>query len=697
MSDYDANINSDDYYHNQPIYVQEIAGVYNAYVPIKLSLNASNFNFDTVLSDGLDFRIAEAQNGTSVLKMWIAHWDTEARQATLFFSLPALAADQSKTLWAFWGQFNDIGISNVDGLTASGGPAFLFADDFETFDSTKWDLNGVYSIVDSVITINVDDYIQAKNMPISGTSSWMIEEGLITDASDASPTFYVHRYNFYGGENEFEIQYFTDGSIDRKHNFTDGGTVATYDGTDRGLELGSYSHNYIAYVESTDYVYQGMANRDSLIDYDDSWERSVHRNTEIAYFRIYGRDASAGGRVGIDWIIAREFSPDTDPTVDISALNVPYENVPPQAIDYSSYQNDITSVGFYHASDVGGDPYRLSDNITNSIGNSWISNTTTSGNVIIDFGKAGSDLANDDYLHLDNNRVTYYNASKLSNNDADVHDRNWWECTTTSGVWAAIKFPNAIAVNSLSVWGLDTKLNGMIKNYEFYGSNVDPRFAEESDKYTLASGTFNRTAEEQTIYFTTAGHLFYYYILEAVDTYGDNVALREWAMYGKVTNAGKKVISQLRLHPMAFDSNEYYFPKNIKLYGTNDYINWTELLSARTYTPFEDYIYGRWQRYSFVNTDAYYAYRLECVDNWRASTDIMKAAEWEMREKLSELYNYRILEGSSNNFGQVWSEPGTTFDSGTIYITNNKLNVVYNDGLADVIDITEDIADMNVK
>ena len=85
MSNYAADINTNDYYNNQPIYIQEVAGVYNSYVPIKLSINASNFNFDTILSDGLDFRLAEAQNGTSVLKMWVAYWDTDAQHATLFF------------------------------------------------------------------------------------------------------------------------------------------------------------------------------------------------------------------------------------------------------------------------------------------------------------------------------------------------------------------------------------------------------------------------------------------------------------------------------------------------------------------------------------------------------------------------------------------------------------------------------------
>jgi hypothetical protein len=250
----------------------------------------------------------------------------------------------------------------------------------------------------------------------------------------------------------------------------------------------------------------------------------------------------------------------------------------------------------------------------------------------------------------------------------------------------------------LSVTAVTDNLNGMIKNFKFYGCNTDPRFATSSEKYLLVESIFSKVATEQTVYFTTNSRLFTYYILEANSSYGDNIALQEWGMYELRSDIGKKLISQLRLHPVAFESNEYYFPKEIKFYGSNNMTDWTELIeSTETYTPFSDATYGRWQRYSFVNTVAYYNYKLVCIDNWYASHDVIKIAEWEMVMRTIEEDTFRILDGNLNNINNIWADSTAAFDDGNIYITNDKFNTVMDNTLIESTTVSGVVSDMNIR
>ena len=706
MSEYMDNINPDSYRSSARIYVQETTGQNREFIPLKLTLNFSNFNFDTIRQDGYDIRFTETQNGTNVLQMWIAYWDYFVEKATVWLKLPSLLANETKVLYVFWGKDNDLDSSNLKymlGESIDGGPVstpvFLFGDDFNGsgLDSTKWSSSGSLNISNSELNLDVDSYVQSiAVLPNIENSGWKIEEGITCNSSYTNNTYYAHRYDIQGGENELSIIYYA--STERKHNFEDGGVVVAYNGTNRGLESGSYSQNYIAYYEDTDKVYQGMYNRETYIDYDDKWERKVHRNTDASYFRIYGKNNGLGRGVRIDWIIVREYDPSSDPIIDISELYIPYENVTHQPLDFTEYTSDITSADYYHLSDMAGDPYKMSDNVTNSVTNIFTSNTTTSGNLIIDFGRKKTNLVDNWYLHLDNNHITYYNASKLSDLDEDIYSRNYWQCTTSSGVWAAIKFPNPIMVGCLSVTAVSSNLDGMIKDFKFYGCNVDPRFAESAEKYLLAEGIFSKVSTEQTVYFTTNSRLFNYYILEANSSYGSNIVLQEWGMYELRSDVGKKVISQLRIHPVAFESNEYYFPKKIKFYGSNNMLDWTQLINVtKTYTPFTDATYERWQRYSFYNEAAYYNYKLVCIDNWYASYDVMKIAEWEMVMKITEEDTFRVLDGVLENINNVWADSTATFEDGNIYITNDKLNVVMHNTLIESATVSGSISDMNIR
>jgi len=706
MSEYMDNINTDSYRNNARIYVKEITGQNREFIPLKLTLNSSNFNFDTVRQNGYDLRFTETQNGTNVLQMWIAYWDYSVRKATVWFKLPSLFANEIKVLYAFWGKDGDTGESDIRymfgesvGDSPTSTPVFLFGDDFNgsTLDSSKWSSSGSFSISNSELNLGVNSYVQSiEVLPNVENSGWLIEEGVICNSSYTNNTYYAHRYAIYGGENELSIIYYA--ITKRYHNFEDGGSAVVYNGTNRGLESGSYSQNYIAYYEDTDKVYQGMRNRETYIDYNDEWERKVHRNTDASYFRIYGKNNTLGRGVRIDWVIVREYDPNSDPEVDLSELYIPYENIPHQSLDFTEYTSDITNTDYYHLSDMGGDPYKMSDNITNSASNIFISDTTTSGNLIIDFGRKKTNLVDNWYLHFDNNHVNYYNASKLSDLDEDIYNRNYWQCTTSSGVWAAIKFPNPIMVGCLSVTAVADNLNGMIKNFKFYGCNTDPRFVETSEKYLLAEGIFSKVSTEQTVYFTTNSRIFDYYILEGNSSYGSNIVLQEWGMYELRPDTGKKVVSQLRLHPVAFESNESYFPKEIKFYGSNNMLDWIQLIdTTKTYTPFIDATYGRWQRYSFDNEAAYYNYKLVCIDNWYAQYDIIKIAEWEMVTKLIEEDTFRILNGSLDNINNIWADNTATFENGNVYITNDKLNVVMHDTLIESTTVSGVVSDINVR
>lgn len=854
MSDYAASLNLTLYKHSQPVYITEPTGNRQTYVPLRLNLNSSNFNFELAREDGLDFRLCERSNGTGTFYMWVAHWDYDSNSATLWFKIPEILAGETKELWAFWGNENDIGISDVnelvDGLeenysdnliptstgtssyyidpgawNSSGTQAascfdddpntywwvsnigsfawvqwdfgagttkqirrirlkqwdikvlqiqgsndgtnfdnvystsfpdmaggsvpdvadwysiafsnsgnyryyrflitpwdysfiiteielmdissttlrkgvFLIADGFDgsSLDTGKWtDNSGSWSVSNSKVYLNTGSYIgnAAGTISTDPPVNWIVEEGIVGIGSPSSTSNPAHMYRFYGGENVLGINYYWDGSTDRRHDFVYDGTYSTYNGVNKGLEIGSYSNNYLAYYEATDKVYQGMRGRDSLPDYEDSWERKVHRNTEVTRFRIYGESDSSANGVAIDWVVVRTYEPDSDLIVDLSNLWVNYDLVNHENLNFYSYTSDITSIDFYHYSDLGGDPYRLSDNIGGSASSVFSTDGSSDEcSIVIDFGRPKETLTNKNYLHYDSAHVNYYNAAKLSDLDDDEYDRNYWNCTTTSG-WASIRFPTAKKLCCLMLKAVSSDLNGMAKDFKFYGSQSDPRFSGWYDKELVTSGTCQATTLEQPFYFESQMP-YRYYILDVLNTHGNNIAIQEWSMYELNTQTGLKSVSQLRLRPVTFQNNEYYFTKEFAFYGSRDNLNWDELIPRKdTPTPFYDYVYGRWSRHTFTNYKGYYLYKLVCYGNWGGADDTIKISEWEMVERSEEANNYRILAGSSNNFNNVWADPFTTIVSGTVYATNDYLSIIENDILIDYREATDIVSDIN--
>jgi hypothetical protein len=76
MADYASDISTDDYIYIREISITETGGEDRVDFPIKLTLNASNFHFELARSDGKDLRVTECGNGSLVLNMWIATWDS---------------------------------------------------------------------------------------------------------------------------------------------------------------------------------------------------------------------------------------------------------------------------------------------------------------------------------------------------------------------------------------------------------------------------------------------------------------------------------------------------------------------------------------------------------------------------------------------------------------------------------------------
>ena len=565
-------------------------------------------------------------------------------------------------------------------------------------ESSKWAVNGSITVSNSKLRLETNSYLESKNTPFSGKNSWIVEEGLYTNAGGDS-SYAGHRVRFYGTENDFGYNYYVEGDTDRASDLVLGGSYVTYNGTEKGLESDSYSENSLAYYEPTDKVYQSMKNRNSYADYTDSLERKVYGDTRVTYFWVYGRNNNNAAYVDVDWVVVREYFL-TDPySFNTSNLFITWEEVDHETISYVEYDNDSTNTNYYHYSSYGGNPYRLSNNATGSTTDCWFSghSQTVSGiDLVIDFGRLANNLTDDNYLHYDSGHVGYKNAYKLSNSDADVWGNDWFEATTTSG-YVAIDFGyNAAPIECLAVKA-HTTASGMMKNFTFDGTNVHPILADPDEWENLYTGTFANTLDWQTIYFTN-NKPYRYYRIYFLNTYNNKPAtLQEWSMHGYFFGRKKKIISQLRIRPTTLASNEVCFPRYITFEGSNGLGEWDTLISKRkTYTPFYDYTFERWQRYSFTNTKGYYQYRLTCSGTWGTSETQMSISEWEMVERLDELHTYRIVGGSSSNFNNIWANKNTTFDDGFVYITNDNLNVINDDKLSSSSSITGTIIDLNV-
>lgn len=596
MSDYSTDLVINDYLYRERMIVTEMSGFDQNDISVLLELNSSSFNFDLTRGDGADVRIAEGAGGTYVLFTWIEEWDVTNSTGKIWFKIPSLLASEEKDLYIIWGNSTDAGISDIDDV------GFLFGDPFTggSFDGSKWSGN------------------TTVGTPFSGVSNWMLEIKTQTAFTNGTVAF-------NGTENNFAVTYYNPSTY-IKHTFVDGSTNVQYD--DLGLEQ-TYSHSIsIAYYEPDDKLYYSIAGRSSLADMEDNWEHEAHGD-----IRLTSLDISS---LLLERVIIRNyFGPDNEPQIDTSSLYVSYEQIPPQNLDFNTYLDDLTNMTYKHTSSSGGDPYKLSDDSYHSDEYVWSSGGTASGvDLIINFAVKGDNLTPLSFTHYDDNHELYKGAAKLSDHDEDVNQNTYWQGTTTSG-YACIDFEDKdYKIGTVLVRGLENDLDGMVKNYTVDGSDTHPLLASGIDWTNLHSGQLQRLDDWQTIRFinTTA---YRYYRLDVLDTYGGNIALREWEMYNYTSGMTAKNVRQLRLKPANFDSNEIYYPKYVSFHGGTLSGTWDELIPSRkTYTPYNAIPYDYWQRYSFANSEDYWLYKLTVSGNWGGSGGTIKLAEWEMREIL---------------------------------------------------------------
>lgn len=682
-----------------------------------------------------DFHLTEKSNGTCVLNRWVTRWSDINNIADIWFKIPQLLANETKTLYAYWGNPTGSGISDIHSI------GFFFSDHFDdnTTYNNNWSVGGNVYVYDYFNTsevklinhLNSAGYIQTKTNPIPPLSSWATEIGFWMYSDTIENTWiYSHRINFCGsGVPDFYCYFAEDGDggsylfededygvfAPRCENFQyAGATYPTnyYSHMWGALVPESYHRHFFAYYLPTETLYMGMYDRDvSKIsedcpdfwkgDYVETKERRIEGNSDSRALRIWGSMVGsfwAGTPINVDWVIIRKYLGPYEPELDLSNLYVPYEQIDPDAIDWYGYGSDITNFNFGHTTTSGGVPNRLSDNSYNSLANSWCSDDGAASDsngvdVVIYLGLYGDDVTDDDYLHYDSGHILYNNASKLSNEDEDTNSNDYWLGTTTSG-WACIDF-GSIGINNvgaLLVKGVSSNTSGMVKNYKVEGSYVYTNVWEDGNWQVLIEGQFEQTASWQAILFRN-DFKYRFYRLKVIDTYGSNIALQEWKMLNHSTTTGKKIISKLKLKPADFDTQYIYFPKQIKFFGSNDLYNWDTLINTKnTYTPTS----GNWQEYTFTNEKRYYFYKLKCIGNWNSNTGKICIPEWEMLEKTAEEYIYRILSGSTNDFNNIWVSESCTFDSGCFYVTNDNINVVEDDELARYEVITGDIRDVIV-
>ena len=724
MADYGTDIDLSNWSYRKPVYYTNPLDYDREDVIIRMILDSSNFNFNITKSDLGDLRIAENFDGTNVLRMWIAYYNSTTTYVTIFFKLPKLLASQTITLWCFFGNSSATLVNEPDKI------GFLFYDTFDIspLSSSKWsgdlnntintygyDLSGNGALYDTAINGSVG-VIRTTTSPLNNKMSWILEAGTYLNgdygggiySGDNEQQERAYAIGFIGSENSFGIQYVASTTWKGVCTNIETGSWVFLSNSINCPEPYSYQENFIAYQEETDVVYQRSFDRNTFTDTANLIYRKKEGETKLSNIAIIGRLYDSPYWVGagwtyISWIVARPFDVNYRALVDCSelyAITTCDRIINHQPLDYNNYGDDITGVLYRHESSFGGDPLLLSDDLSDTAWVSSVDATLESEiSVTIDFGVV-EDLTNYEYAHYDSGHIKYFGASKLSDNDGDVWGRNFWNCSSATNGWAAIKFNEACVINSFSITTVAENLTCGPKNYIFFGSNYNP--TTDLDKAVeLTSGMFSNTALPQQVFFSNIAK-YKYYVLFVLNNYGgSDIRIQEWEMYNRPKSTTKKIVSQLRLLPPT-DDLLYSFPNEISLQASVDKTTWDTLIPwTQTYSPFIQHysMYGFWQRYSFIDPaeKRYFAYRLLCRGNWGDSSGRIAIKEWELCELAFENNTYRILNGSLNIIKQIWASEkcGINDINEMIYVTNDKLNYIINDYNYSV-NLPENYNDLNV-
>jgi len=703
MADYAQSINSNDFLYQRKVYFTNPYVVFKASLVVKLTLTNDNFNFDLSQDDGSDFRLVD---GVATLRMWKVHWSKTDRHAVLFFKLQNVGGGASVSYKAYWGNKTISANSEPETLDV------LFYEDFNNspLDSSKWEgsiANGV-STYGYLLKYGSSFRVTTKGSPLEGKSSWTIEAGLYCDwDTDGAWAIsdYAMVFEFRGTENDMVVNVMSNTSIEHQIIQPGGETYEYSDKTHGGLEGRSQNDVFISYYEPNDTLEIRFLNRKTFGDVSHVISRKVEGDTRPTKLKIGGAvHIEAPKPSYIDWLVIREGSDTGLGELDGNELYIPYENVPHQTQDYKKYGPDITNAMCHHESTFGGDPYLLSNNIHDDDLNVWVSGidaVTVLGGISLTIdmmGQSKTSVVDRSFKHYDSGHEYYYNASKLSDLNLDRLGRDFWHCKATSG-WAAIRFPESRTIGSFKIKFNEAGGTGP-KNYIFLGSNFYPGTYMELSK-ELDSGTFNNTLEWQSRKIKVPTR-FKYYILDIKDTYGNgDIRLQEWRMSDAIGNDTLVYPVQLRLHPGTYGSYMDNFPKEIMFEGSLDGVNWVTLIPwVYTYTPYVEHYkgYEHWQRYSFVNIQGFWLFRLRCQGNWGASNGRIIIGGWSIHELAEEAYTYRILGGTSNKIQQIWAQEGTVFGDShkMFYVANEKINTIIEGATLSTKDLPDYYEDFNV-
>lgn len=673
--DYISNINPDDYRFLREITITE-PGYYDRYnYKFSIIFNSENFNFDLIRSDGFDIRVAENSNGSKVLPFFRSNWNKDYRNGEIWFKLPLLRKDEIKTLYVYFGNSTDEDLS--DPLLMD----FIFFEDFKFIPLSKWTGDVNVAINESYgYFLDTYDIITTIDNVLLNKKSWIFELGFYNLDSSWTSSTRSMQIDF-NGTNGFYVL-FDDQDSYFKSNLIDSTNETVFYGG--GIAPTSYARLHISYEEDRDLVTVGQSCRITGEDYVITNERRVLENTELTNIKYYGRhDYGSDSTVyhGADplytrWLIIRDYiKPEEVAILDLTNLRSDYDNLYGQNIDSIVYTSDFTDIDYFHYSNCGGDPYKLSNNLSGDITTSFISDYELEKEVLIDFGRSAGIVNSSKNLHYDSGHVYQYNASRMSEAiyGEDAFGRTYWHCTSDTG-WACIDFDDQHKIINCIVIKIFGSI-GTPKDIKIQGGFDDPRLIESVWK-DLKISTISNVTGAQAFYLNNDNPYRYYRIYVQNTWDGKNIIIDEWEFYESF-NKDKKVVKQLRLLPLSTDSQDIYFPKTFDFYGSNDQKIWVLLGEYTTYTPFFDGPFGRWQRFDVANDTGYYSYKIVFGNSWNETSNITIVDEWELVGIVESYITYQNLAGSTMEVFSITADKNTTFDSGMVYLGNDFLSYVY--------------------
>jgi hypothetical protein len=99
---------------------------------VKINLDSSNFNFDHAKDDGSDILFMDDNN--TILPHWIEYWNKTEKRAIIWVKIPKIETGTT-IVYMFYGNPNA-----PSGYRGNGENVFEFFDDFNGFNTSKWDI-----------------------------------------------------------------------------------------------------------------------------------------------------------------------------------------------------------------------------------------------------------------------------------------------------------------------------------------------------------------------------------------------------------------------------------------------------------------------------------------------------------------------------------------------------------------------------